>query len=154
MNAFLPVSTLYSLSEENISLFLLVGATFPDIPGTAEAFQVFCDRRAAAGVSYSNTKSLGCPHSVLKTGSKCLAGIIKVLKGYIPVVRKCALLLDGMAALSHASVKILSNLCLVGVNLCCGIKQQNLFIPIMIKWYKHRFFYRLHFTGSLTSKEE
>jgi len=39
MNAFLPVSTLYSLSEENKSLFLSVGATFPDIPGTAEAFQ-------------------------------------------------------------------------------------------------------------------
>jgi len=52
---FLHVSTLYSLLEENISLFLSAGATFPDIPGTGEAFQVFCDRRATAGFSFSNT---------------------------------------------------------------------------------------------------
>jgi hypothetical protein len=38
MNAFLPVSTLYFLSEENMSLFLSVGATFSDIPGTGETF--------------------------------------------------------------------------------------------------------------------
>ena len=40
----------------------------------------------------------------------------------MPVVRKYALMLDGVAALSHTSVKILPNLCLVRVDLCCGYK--------------------------------
>jgi hypothetical protein len=40
----------------------------------------------------------------------------------MPVVRKYALMLDGVAALSHASVKILPDLCLLRVDLCCGYK--------------------------------
>jgi hypothetical protein len=36
--------------------------------------------------------------------------------------RESALTLDGMAALSHASAKILPNLCLVRVDLRCGSK--------------------------------
>jgi len=57
-----------------------------------------------------------------KTVHKCLSGVIKVLKGYMPVVRKSALMLDGMAALSHASMKILPNLCLMRVDMRCGYK--------------------------------
>jgi len=59
------------------------------------------------------------------------------------VARNPILMLAGVAALSHASVKILPNLCLLW---------QNVFVQVMLKWSKDRFVHRLHFMGSLTWK--
>jgi hypothetical protein len=60
--------------------------------------------------------------------------------------------LPSVAALYHASVKSLPSLCLMRVR--SVIKQQNLFIPVMFIWSKHRFARGLQFMGSLTWQAE
>ena len=55
---FVSGSASASLLVESTSGFVLVGPTFPGVPGTGEVCCVFCDRRTGAGVSVTVNKDL------------------------------------------------------------------------------------------------
>jgi hypothetical protein len=76
-------------------------------------------------------------------GANPLSGKIQVFTGEMPMARNPDLILTDVAALSQPSTNILSNICLVSVRCVTGIKQQNLFIPVMFTRSKERFLHRL-----------
>ena len=116
--AFLFISAKSSVSAETTSGLLVLGATLLDVPGTGEALRVSsCDTGAAAGVS-DTCRSVGEFSIIIfitRLGENTSSGIIEGLKGEMPVVRNPALILAGVAVLSHATVKMLPNLRLVRV---------------------------------------
>ena len=130
---------------------LYLAQTLLDTPGTGEELRVFfCDIGAVAVVSNTVTvlETWASSFCVTRLGADVSSAIIEGLKGYASCTKFC-LFLAGVAALSHASVKIFSS----DSAICAmAIKQQYLFVPGMLRWSIDRFVHRLQFMASLTWK--
>jgi len=142
MKIFLFISAISSVPAETTSGLPVHGATLPDVPGTGEALRVlFCERGAAA-------ERLEHCHSVGRLERSHFVFEVIDASG-----TKSCFNVGWCGCFILYFSKNLAKSLLGEIAFCAMVlKDQNLFVPGVLKWSKDRYVRRLQFMCSLIWK--